>query len=125
MTEKLPTGKLGTEKLKSGSLSEYSKELEGAKPTKLKSPAKELTDEIKALRKNNKEFAATGHTNTYCIVVFSTNDDKVEFLKSVGESPEASLTILDGYELCKTIGKGPQAPKFKLHPPITVKKTHR
>jgi hypothetical protein len=80
---------------------------------------KVLSDDIKSLREKNKQFQATNDKQTYLIVVFSTNEDKSEFLKNVNiEDYKNHTTMVDGYKLAKNIGISPQKPKFKLARPI-------
>jgi uncharacterized protein involved in high-affinity Fe2+ transport len=80
---------------------------------------KVLSDDIKSLREKNKQFQATNDKQTYLIVVFSTNEDKSEFLKNVNiEDYQTHTTMVDGYKLAKNIGIAPQKPKFKLARPI-------
>ena len=83
-----------------------------------KETAKELTAEIMALRKRNKEFAATNDHQTALVVCFSTQEDQNEFAKGVGITPVPGLTLIDGYYLAKQLGKQPQRPKFRLDKPL-------
>jgi hypothetical protein len=82
----------------------------------LTNPAKELTDEIRDLRRKNKEFAATNEHDTYLVVSFSTKADRLAFLESVGLSHEH--TMIDGYELARNVGHTPTKPSFELKKPI-------
>jgi hypothetical protein len=79
-------------------------------------PETELTDEIRAFRKKNKEFQSTNDHQTYLIVVFSTKEDKEEFLTEAKLS--GKHTLVDGYELAKSLSLHPIAPKFKLQKPF-------
>lgn len=80
---------------------------------------KVLSDDIKSLREKNKQFQATNDKQTYLIVVFSTNEDKSEFLRNVNiEDYKNHTTMVDGYKLAKNIGIEPKKPKFKLARPI-------
>jgi hypothetical protein len=80
---------------------------------------KVLSDDIKTLREKNKQFQATNDKQTYLIVVFSTNEDKSEFLNNVGiEDFKTHTTMVDGYELARKIKIEPSKPKFKLARPI-------
>lgn len=76
----------------------------------------ELTDEIRALRQRNKEFAATNEHETYIILSFSCKDDKIKFTESIGIDEH---TIIDGYAFAKKFNVEPQKPTFALHPPMT------
>jgi hypothetical protein len=82
----------------------------------LADPETELTDEIRAFRKKNKEFQSTNDHQTYLIVVFSTKEDKEEFLTEAKLS--GKHTLVDGYELAKSLSLHPIAPKFKLQKPF-------
>lgn len=82
----------------------------------MKNPSAELTDEIRELRRKNKEFAATNEHDTYLIVSFSTRADRLAFLESTGLSHEH--TLIDGYELARNVGHQPTAPSFELKKPI-------
>jgi hypothetical protein len=85
----------------------------------LKDAPKELTDEIKSFRQKNKEFAATNEHETYLIVSFSCKDDKEKFCEELGITEH---TIVDGYELARSLKIEPKKPSFKLAKPISAKK---
>lgn len=87
----------------------------------LKSPQKELSDEIISFRKKNKEFQATNEHETYLIICFSCKEDKISFAKDCGVIDH---TLVDGYEFAKKIGKKPVKPSFKLAKPLSIAKKH-
>jgi len=82
----------------------------------LENPQKELTEEIRSFRAKAKEFQATNDHETYLVVVFSTKEDRKEFLQNVNLSDEH--TLIDGYELAKKLSLQPDKPKFKLKKPF-------
>ena len=81
----------------------------------LKDAQKELTDEIKTFRQKNKEFAATNEHETYLIVTFSCKKDKETFCEEVGITEH---TLVDGYELARSLKINPKKPLFKLPRPL-------
>lgn len=91
--------------------------LEGVEYEDDKAPVtpKELTDEIREFRQKNKEFQATNDHETYLVVVFSTKEDKEEFLKGCDIDEH---TLIDGYALAKAVGKQPVKPKYLLKKPL-------
>ena len=91
--------------------------LEGVEYEDDKAPVtpKELTDEIREFRQKNKEFQATNDHETYLVVVFSTKEDKEEFLKGCDIDEH---TLIDGYALAKSVGKQPVKPKYLLKKPL-------
>ena len=91
--------------------------LEGVEYEDDKAPVtpKELTDEIREFRQKNKEFQATNDHETYLVVVFSTKEDKEEFLKGCDIDEH---TLIDGYTLAKAVGKQPVKPKYLLKKPL-------
>lgn len=78
---------------------------------------KELTEEIKSFRKKNKEFQATNEHETYLIVCFSCKQDKEVFCENAGITEH---TLIDGYELARSMKIEPAKPSFELHKPITT-----
>lgn len=85
---------------------------------KLKSyedPENDLKDEIRRFRKKNYEFQATNDKETYLTIVFSTKEDKLEFLRNVGIKAH---TIVNGYELTEKLNINPERPSVKLAPPL-------
>jgi hypothetical protein len=93
------------------------KSAEKAKSNKPEKLQKELSDEIQAIRKKNKEFQATNETDTYLVICFSCKDDKDEFLHNLQLSKKEH-TYLDGYEVAEKFDLEPKRPKFKLKKPL-------
>lgn len=83
----------------------------------LENPEKELTEEIKSFRDKQKEFAATNDHQTYLIVVFSTKDDRNDFLKN-SNLQSSNDTFINGYELAALTNIEPKKPAIKLPAPI-------
>ena len=78
-----------------------------------------LSDEIKAVREQNKRFAATNDHETYLIVAFSCKEDKERFSDEVGITEH---TLVDGYALARALNVEPRKPKFRLHDPFKLPK---
>jgi hypothetical protein len=76
---------------------------------------KELSDEIKEIRRKNIDFQATNETDTYCVLVFSCAKDRNEFVLNVLNKKE---TFIDGYEFARRIGGSPVKPSVKLPEPL-------
>lgn len=75
----------------------------------------ELTDDIKEIRRKNREFQVTSDHETYIVLCFSCKEDKEQFQDETGITEH---TFVDGYEFAKSINVKPTKPRFKLPRPL-------